>query len=80
MHPTAQNRDDIMEARLRLFPLILYGADLTSVYKGLPYVLFQQRPSSINVILDPQMGIRLYGEGDSRTIDLFFSRYHLLAT
>lgn len=79
-HATVENRDEIMEARLKLFPLCLYGAELTAVHKGLPYVFYQQHPASVIVVLDPQVGIRIYGEGDSRTIDIFFSRYGVKVT
>jgi hypothetical protein len=64
----------MMQARLDLFPLCLYGAELLSVSKGLASTFYEQRPVSINVVLDPQMGVRLYGEGDVRSIDLFYSR------
>jgi hypothetical protein len=72
---SSANRDGIMQARLDLFPLCLYGAELLSVTKGLATTFYEQRPISINVVLDPQMGVRLYGEGDARSIDLFYSRY-----
>lgn len=71
---SSANRDNIMQARLDLFPLCLYGAELLSVTKGLATTFYEQRPISINVVLDPQMGVRLYGEGDARSIDLFYSR------
>jgi len=74
---TTENRDALMEARIHLFPLALYGAQLLSVTKGIASTFYDHCPEFINVTLDPQMGVCIAGAGGSQGIHLFFSRYHL---
>lgn len=76
-------QEAVMQRRLAMLPITLYGANVLTLWHGRFWPLFFVRPTAVVLELDDVMGLQLKGQIEddlqSPTIELFYTRQRILA-